>query len=308
MFELKKLDPRRPGSANEYLILKELESFLNSPFCPDDSIWQEQMDSILAFQSGNGDFFLTDPVGIPGDAFNGYCAYPTVLSSAILMKALLCSRGEEKKYLPPLKKALDAVVRVGIGGHGYDDMDVEMQNIRMYFDAGLPFFLDRYPELSRPFSTLIESVSRMYGMYIERGDFIHGFGQNYEKKIREINALFSLHRIFVYGTLMRGKANHHYLEGERFEGEGYIEYFNLYDLGHFPGIRPSVHSSRRVEGELYSVSSACLEKVNRLEDEGRLYRLECTCVQVNGNSCTAGVYVYNRKANRETRIESGSWK
>ena len=48
--------------------------------------------------------------------------------------------------------------------------------------------------------------------------------------------------------------------------------------------------------------------MNRLEDEGNLYKLEIVDV-LNGDSRTVcGTYVYNHKAKRETRIESGNWR
>lgn len=54
--------------------------------------------------------------------------------------------------------------------------------------------------------------------------------------------------------------------------------------------------------------SESLARMNRLEDEGNLYKLEIVDV-LNGDSRTVcGTYVYNHKAKRETRIESGNWR
>lgn len=54
-----------------------------------------------------------------------------------------------------------------------------------------------------------------------------------------------LHRIFVYGTLMRGESNHRLIASQELEGEGFIRGFNLYNLGYYPGIRPSKHPEHK---------------------------------------------------------------
>ena len=117
-----------------------------------------------------------------------------------------------------------------------------------------------------------------------------------------------LHRIFVYGTLMEGERNHRLIESQECEGEGFIHGFNLYNLGYYPGIRPSRHPEHIVHGEVYLVDDRTLEQVNRLEGEGSLYILQYVDVTMDDKVVTAGVYVYNHKCQKSSRIYTGYWK
>ena len=117
-----------------------------------------------------------------------------------------------------------------------------------------------------------------------------------------------LHRIFVYGTLMKGEGNHRLIESQECEGEGFIHGFNLYNLGFYPGIRPSRHPEHIVHGEVYLVDDRTLEQVNRLEGEGSLYILQYVDVTMADKVVTAGVYVYNYKCQKRSRIYTGFWK
>ena len=116
------------------------------------------------------------------------------------------------------------------------------------------------------------------------------------------------HRIFVYGTLMKGEGNHRLISSQVCEGSGFIRGFNLYNLGYYPGIRPSEHSNHVVYGEVYLVDDRTLESVNRLEGEGSLYILQSVEVTMSDKVVTAGVYVYNHKCLNSRRIYSGYWK
>ena len=117
-----------------------------------------------------------------------------------------------------------------------------------------------------------------------------------------------LHRIFVYGTLMKGEGNHHLIASQKYEGDGLICGYNLYNLGYYPGIRPSRHPEHIVHGEVYLVDDMTLDQVNRLEGEGSLYILQYVDVTMDDRVVTAGVYVYNHKCQKSCRIHSGYWK
>ncbi len=115
-------------------------------------------------------------------------------------------------------------------------------------------------------------------------------------------------RIFVYGTLMAGESNHGLISSQKCEGEGFICCYDLYDLGYFPGIKPSSHPEHVVHGEVYLVDDRTLEKVNQLEGEGSLYLLQNAEVNMGDRTVTAGVYVYNHNCEMNRRIQSGYWK
>ncbi len=289
-------------------ILRSLSAFLAKPLNIKDENIKRQLDSIVEFQAEDGSFNVLDDPRMPPDAFVDFHLYPTVMCSAILMKAVLLYPEECRDYLPVLVKALGRVSEIGIGGDGYSYLDCQMEYLKIYIDAGLLSFLYRYADIQPRFTETIHNIRSSYERFIETGDFIHGFGQDYEQEIREMYSLLSHHRIFTYGTLMSGESNHGFISTQIFNGEGIIKGFNLFNLGRFPGIRHSKHLERVVIGEIFSVDSNTLETINELEGEGSLYNLEFAEVDLNGRTIVAGVYVYNHKIRRDRRIFSGDWR
>lgn len=77
-------------------------------------------------------------------------------------------------------------------------------------------------------------------------------------------------RLFVYGTLMRGESNHHYLESARFlRAAVTCAEFALADFVDYPAIvRPG---SCAIVGELYEVDEATLTRVDELEEVPEFY-------------------------------------
>ena len=73
-------------------------------------------------------------------------------------------------------------------------------------------------------------------------------------------------RVFVYGTLKRGKENHHWLAGQRFEREACTKpLYRMLDMGGYPALvraEPGV----AVEGEIWQVDEAGLTRLDVLED------------------------------------------
>jgi gamma-glutamylcyclotransferase (GGCT)/AIG2-like uncharacterized protein YtfP len=78
--------------------------------------------------------------------------------------------------------------------------------------------------------------------------------------------------LFVYGTLMRGMANHRQLAGLACQGTAELAGFALYDLGPFPMAIASGDPQQRLHGELYAVPPAQLQALDRFEGAPRLYQ------------------------------------
>lgn len=75
--------------------------------------------------------------------------------------------------------------------------------------------------------------------------------------------------LFVYGTLKRGCANHHFLAGQNFVGEARTAPgFRLYDLGGYPGLVARSDDHDGVAGEIWSVDPAALVRLDALEGLG----------------------------------------
>jgi gamma-glutamylcyclotransferase (GGCT)/AIG2-like uncharacterized protein YtfP len=75
-------------------------------------------------------------------------------------------------------------------------------------------------------------------------------------------------KIFVYGTLLRGEANHHFLQGAEFWGIDRLANAQLFDLGEYPMILPGAGI---VQGEIYLVNEEILMKLDVLEEHPIVY-------------------------------------
>jgi len=101
--------------------------------------------------------------------------------------------------------------------------------------------------------------------------------------------------VFVYGTLMTGRANHdHFLKNSIMMGEGRLFGFALYELGSYPGIKPK--KKGQVLGELYLVDQRTLGRLDMLEGNGSLYdRVDVEVLGHPSHTYMAQTYVYKGK-------------
>lgn len=102
-----------------------------------------------------------------------------------------------------------------------------------------------------------------------------------------------MHRVFVYGSLKRGRYNNDLLREGRFIGERitHDETWIMRSLGGFPGVVKEYHGalSASICGELYEVDDITLARLDRLESNGRFYNREL--VQLRGESEPAWMYI-----------------
>jgi len=116
-------------------------------------------------------------------------------------------------------------------------------------------------------------------------------------------------RVFVYGSLMTGLHNHHYLAEARRSGEATIAAgkFAMISLGAFPGLILDPQGAT-VPGELYDVDGDTLAELDRLEGHPRCYRRRLVYVTCEGNPVTALVYVLNSPRFQETLVPDNDWR
>jgi gamma-glutamylcyclotransferase (GGCT)/AIG2-like uncharacterized protein YtfP len=112
-------------------------------------------------------------------------------------------------------------------------------------------------------------------------------------------------KLFVYGTLLRGEANHALLTGSRFLGEARTEpVFELVSFGEYPAMVRG--GSTVVLGEVYEVDAETLAQVDELEEHPHFFRREMVRLEGEGE---AFVYVVTRETARgRPRIPSGDWR
>lgn len=110
-------------------------------------------------------------------------------------------------------------------------------------------------------------------------------------------------RVFVYGTLMRGERNHHWMRGARLLGECVSSpRFSLWSLGAYPVLCPQGHC--RVHGEVYQISYAHLRRLDVLEEYPRFYlrRLQPT------RFGPAWLYYQQAVPSLARALPGGSWR
>jgi gamma-glutamylcyclotransferase (GGCT)/AIG2-like uncharacterized protein YtfP len=113
-----------------------------------------------------------------------------------------------------------------------------------------------------------------------------------------------MHRIFVYGSLLRGQANHGLLADSRYVGPAETPpRYTLVDLGEFPGLLAG--GSTAVAGEVYEVSAATLARLDRLEEHPHAYERR-PIVLASGEPAEAYLlHAHRRRGAPE--IRTGCW-
>ena len=117
--------------------------------------------------------------------------------------------------------------------------------------------------------------------------------------------------VFVYGTLRKGDCRGN-LGGSVHFTEAYIEGFNIFDLGSFPGIRPG---NGRVRGEVHQIDDEILQRLDWIEgynpenpSQGLYDRHRVQAQDPNGETVEAWAYIYNNRRGEDLEpIPSGDW-
>jgi gamma-glutamylcyclotransferase (GGCT)/AIG2-like uncharacterized protein YtfP len=108
--------------------------------------------------------------------------------------------------------------------------------------------------------------------------------------------------VFVYGTLMRGHANHGHLRGAEYLGPHVTEpAYAMLHLGGYPGVRRGGRTA--VHGEVFRVSPAILRRLDRLEDCPHLFVREA----IDTPYGAAWIYLLAKPPRRRRRIPDGVW-
>jgi gamma-glutamylaminecyclotransferase len=111
------------------------------------------------------------------------------------------------------------------------------------------------------------------------------------------------HRVFVYGTLLRGEVNHYRLEGAELLGACRTDpCFRMFNLGAYPGVCRG--GATALEGEVYRVGAAGLRYLDRLEEYPRLYDRQLIPTAFG----RAWIYLYRGDRSGRPVIQGGDWR
>lgn len=118
-------------------------------------------------------------------------------------------------------------------------------------------------------------------------------------------------KVFVYGSLKKGKHNHRLLENANLIGRGIVK-GECYSLPYgFPAL---IDGDRDVIGEVYDVTYDELYRLDRLEGyrgkEDDMYKREKRNINMDGIIISAYTYIWNNVLPLSARLlESGEeWK
>lgn len=116
-----------------------------------------------------------------------------------------------------------------------------------------------------------------------------------------------MNRVFVYGSLKKNYGNHGFLEKSEFLGEAKTKAeFTMISYGFFPAcLTPG---NTEISGEVYDVTDAVLERLDRLEGHPSWYQ-RIRCETTLGE---AWIYTMKKetleKADKTIVIQSGVWQ
>ena len=302
MLILKKQKHDEPRLVELIGMLSDLLTFFYEDTNFNDKLWNKNFNAILDFQDSDGSFKLFDSYEIPSDTRVEFCWMPTYVCTAILMKAYMTDSSsftpkEESALLEGLKMSSKKNLR----GHGFKAFKGQIESLEIFMKAGLREFLDVHRDFCPEFSEMISKIITK-SKDIEANEEFEPWGESYKSQIKSVNEYFSNRNVFVYGTLMNGETNHHYLENSKFSGMATIEGYEMYSMGGYPAI---IDGNSLIMGELYQVPNTDMPSIDMLEGEGSLYIKRCeTVTDSKGKSSFAFIYVYNRECSDLERISA----
>jgi gamma-glutamylcyclotransferase (GGCT)/AIG2-like uncharacterized protein YtfP len=113
----------------------------------------------------------------------------------------------------------------------------------------------------------------------------------------------SHHLVFVYGTLLQGECNSHWLNDARLYGPHHTQpLYSMLNLGEYPGVIEQGASS--IIGEVYQINAQQLAQLDRLEEYPTLYCREPITTPYGD----AWIYLYRGGQKHQQMIYGGDWK
>jgi gamma-glutamylcyclotransferase (GGCT)/AIG2-like uncharacterized protein YtfP len=111
--------------------------------------------------------------------------------------------------------------------------------------------------------------------------------------------------LFVYGSLMRGLANHDVLASADFIGQAVTRaQYSLLDLGPYPGAVGA--GTQALRGEIYAVTRIELARLDAFEGVPSFYRRVRT--QLEQPEGSAWIYLLTSLPAGVAVVHSGSWR
>ena len=266
---------------------------LNNQFALlDKEILFKFLNQAAKLQDENGYIVLFKDETVPGDARVDIIYKPTYATATVALYAFDCYEADfdndMKNFLQKLLNAFEG----GIKGHGFDAADTVCETMELLSRDCVKKFIKQYPEMSDKFYATIKRYLAEFENALSRGENItHGFDITpVNHRLQKIVSFWAgkTKPVFVYGTLLKGEKAHYLLQDADYCGKFALQNCAMFDLGDFPGIKR--RKGEQVIGEVYFVTEQTLEKLDRYEGEGTLYKRNMA--QAKNESLAVVCYAY----------------
>ena len=209
--------PEKVSTSEFSNIVKKMERDLNA-FCrePVDEISIRRYVKVLLNQAqplkGSPEMFflgLDDPRSMPSDARVDYFYRPTYIGAAIIIRAVLLypdlldaearltenyDSADEKDINNVLPCLLTGCTGRNFAGAGYEGLEGLIETLTLFTIAGTAEFVEKYPNLCKPFSELYSSSMDFIRHGIEDGALKGNWGEDYTEKAEELMELCNARR------------------------------------------------------------------------------------------------------------------
>lgn len=116
-------------------------------------------------------------------------------------------------------------------------------------------------------------------------------------------------KLFVYGTLKKGKCNHSVLGQAKFLGKGTVVGYDMYSNGYYPYAMFTGSNSRCISGEVYEIDDVSFKRCDQLEGYPRHYDRTMVNVFMDGKifdknaDITAWIYYTDEERTNTTGLK-----
>lgn len=247
------------------------------------------LEELLMFQDVDGSFKLFDTYKVPSDARVDFCYMPTYYGTAILMKEYLSGK---RHIVSQLEKGLQATLKCGFHGHGYDAEQGKIDAIKVFIKGGLRKFLETERDICPEFYNNVNNIVHKYNSCLRRGDdYTKGFwNEDYSAPWQEIVDQLKLDkRLYVaYGSNMDKDQMEKRCPGAKVFGKTYLENWTL-TLPHYANIERS--KGKRTPVLIWEITSENEESLDSCEGYPSCYDKIDVIICVDGKLITAMAYV-----------------
>ncbi len=211
--------------------------------------------------------------------------YPTYAMSVLLLKYYLS--GHKEVYEDMIQTLKVSLYKEYIG-HSYDNHTVRLRYLTELYKVGVKEIFEGEEGIAKNLGALVYQYRRM----LYEGNVVQGFG-SIEKDIIELLKVVDQDLLFVYGTLMEGNINNHFLDESPIYGEGIVQGYQLVQLEGYPGMIKTGEGV--VVGELYAIKPEVKEQLDILE--GSEYKYSSDIVFLGDAAVYAHFYEFILETN-----------